>query len=314
MCHITYIPEQKNVLNEWKIQEFLEETFEYNSDGCGVSFFNKNNGKPVLIKSKNSMTNLIKLAKKYQTTNGWLFHTRITSRGSSMLLNNHPFFLGEEANAFIAHNGTLRNAPYHAYKSDTNILASHLRKYHTSASIDILLDELFKIEGYSGSTIVIQYPYLVKVFNYYRFSEVDFIKTDNGDFKIFTSTGYFSSDKKEKKIKKGQYILYPYENSNIKYDAFGYSGNYGHYGYNKDIKTYSSFDEYCGYNYNKNNNVTSTEQQKDFNSNYGINSNNISSTTTIKGEEIKNEGKEEEINEFVTAVTRPNLYGSDFCS
>lgn len=294
MCHITYIPEQKGVLNEWKIQEFLEETFEYNSDGCGVSFFNKNNGKPVLIKSKNSMTNLIKLAKKYQTTNGWLFHTRITSRGSSMLLNNHPFFLGEEANAFIAHNGTLRNAPYHAYKSDTNILALHLRKYHTSASIDILLDELFKIEGYSGSTIVVQYPHLVKVFNYYRFSEVDFLKTDNGDFKVFTSTGYFSSDKKEKKIKKGQYILYPYENNNIKYDTFGYSGNYG---YNKDIKTYSSFDEYCGYNYNKNNNISTN------------------TTTIVKGEEIKNEEKEEnEINEFVTAVTRPNLYGSDFCS
>jgi hypothetical protein len=242
MCHITYIPEigNKGILNEWKIIEFLEDTFDSNPDGCGVSFFNKDNNKPTLIKSKNSMTDLIKLAKRYKTTNGWLFHTRIASRGEVSLVNNHPFWIGGNANAFLVHNGTLRCATMHSNRSDTNILTKHLRDYSSNVGVEVMLDELFKIEGYTGSTILIQYIDRVCVWNYYRFSEVDFNIKDN-TYKIFTSSGYYSGDS-EKKIRKGFNVISPEIDRDIKYEINSYDVHDDYFSYCNDTKYYHSDD------------------------------------------------------------------------
>lgn len=252
MCHITYIPNNKNILNQWKIIEFLEETFDSNPDGCGVSFFNKDNNKPTLIKSKNSMTDLIKLAKRYKTTNGWLFHTRIASRGNVSLVNNHPFWIGSDAGAFLAHNGTLRCAAMHSSRSDTNLLTKHLRDYSGYKNIESMIDELFKIENYTGSTILLQYIDRICVWNYYRFAEVDF-NINGNRYKIFTSSGYYAGDY-EKKIARGFHIINPEIDREIKYEEklyttfthdrydYEYSSYFSGYGYNGTTTGYENID------------------------------------------------------------------------
>lgn len=221
MCHITYIPSKKFPQDE-QLEKFLIKTYKRNPEGAGLSFYDKD-GKPKLYKNENSIQPLIAIAKKSKNISGFLFHTRIASRGETNIINNHPFHLGW---CFLCHNGTMSTLhPRYDIECDTRELARMIVEKKRWKEPDEVIHDVLLKENYWGSTIVLQSKTEVKVFNYYRFTKAT---TKLGNI-IYTSSGL--SELEAERMKDGDWTVFPTEDAE-------YNGTERTYSYTRDTAWY----------------------------------------------------------------------------
>lgn len=201
MCHITYVP-YKKMPESIFLYKFLKETFKRNDDGAGVSFFNKE-GRGYHAKHLKSMSAIIEAVSKQESSNGFLFHARLVSRGKGNSKNIHPFYVNNKS-TFFCHNGTVRYMKKLKHVSDTKLVASMLE--NNDRDIHEILMYILKREKYRGNTFILQSNDEINVYNYRRFASG---YTKDG-IKVFTSSGLGMLDKCNT-ISYGIHKLYPTE-------------------------------------------------------------------------------------------------------